>query len=331
MQQDLLSIVETSYDLSGDDVSWLNRVVAAARPMFDTGMGIAATLMDSTDAAPGETRLLAAASAGISDAAMQAIGALVQVGSTEEMRACFQKAGPVGTVRSTLGRAFRGEFRAVYESSGVTETLYVMAGDPRGVSCFLICPRQEPLTLQRSQKASYAYLAAHLATAHRLRQRAPTTSPECPDAEAVINQSGTVVHATGDAKEGDARAQLRDAVLAMMWARGPLRRHDAAGALEDWGALVAGRWSLVDHFDTDGRRFLVARRNEPHAQSIGGLSEHEAWVARLAAFGHPNKVIAYELGLSPRTVAAYLATAMATLGARSRLDLIRILTPVRDS
>jgi hypothetical protein len=29
--------------------------------------------------------------------------------------------------------------------------------------------------------------------------------------------------------------------------------------LASWNALVAGRWSIVDAFDSDGRRLIVAR------------------------------------------------------------------------
>jgi hypothetical protein len=39
-------------------------------------------------------------------------------------------------------------------------------------------------------------------------------------------------------------------------------------ALELWQGLVAGRWSLVEQFDSDGRRFLVARKNDPVVAEI---------------------------------------------------------------
>lgn len=329
VRPDLLSIVETSYDLGGDTASWLNRLVGCARSSLDSGLGIAGLVLDATDAFPQVPKVLAAASAGLSDAALQAIGGLLQISATDEIRMRFHRAGPAGFVRSTLGRSFRGDFRKVHESAA-EDSAYLFAGDPAGVCCVLFWPRSSRSTMYRSQKATYAYLAAHIATAHRLRQRAPTTAPDAPDTEAIMNPSGAVVHADGDAKKTDARANLRDAVVSMMRARGARRRRDAAGALEDWRALVSGRWSLVDHFDTDGRRFLVARRNAPNAPAIGGLSEREGCVARLAALGHPNKVIAYELGMSSRQAAADLATAMAALGARSRFDLIRILTPVKQ-
>jgi DNA-binding NarL/FixJ family response regulator len=122
------------------------------------------------------------------------------------------------------------------------------------------------------------------------------------------------------------RQVISEAVMSMLRARGPLRSENHEGALKDWRALLAGRWSLVDHFDSDGRRFVVARRNAPPAARVRGLSEDQVRVARLAALGHPIKLIAYELGRSPRTIQNNLAIAMAKLGAGSRVELARLLS-----
>jgi DNA-binding CsgD family transcriptional regulator len=81
-----------------------------------------------------------------------------------------------------------------------------------------------------------------------------------------------------------------------------------------WQAMVEGRWSLVDHFDSDGRRFVVAHRNDAAVPDMRGLTWRERQVAAYAALGHANKLIAYELGLSVGTVGQHLATARAKLG-----------------
>ena len=44
------------------------------------------------------------------------------------------------------------------------------------------------------------------------------------------------------------------------------------------------------------------------------------------AQGHANKLIGYELGLSPSTVAMHLSNASAKLGAKSRVELVRTRT-----
>jgi two-component system response regulator FixJ len=44
------------------------------------------------------------------------------------------------------------------------------------------------------------------------------------------------------------------------------------------------------------------------------------------AAGHVNKVIAYDLAISARTVEVYCANPMTTLGARSLSEVIRMVT-----
>ena len=70
-----------------------------------------------------------------------------------------------------------------------------------------------------------------------------------------------------------------------------------------------GRWSLLDHFDSDGRRFVVAHRNDARVADVRGLTLRERQVLAYAGLGHSNKVIAYELGLSTSTVSTHLARA----------------------
>jgi DNA-binding NarL/FixJ family response regulator len=95
----------------------------------------------------------------------------------------------------------------------------------------------------------------------------------------------------------------------------------AADALSVWEALVAGRWSLVDHFDHGGRRYLVARRDDRQRRRLR-LAPREWQVVAYAATGHANKVIAYELALSTSTVATCLGRAARKMGAKSRVELI---------
>lgn len=60
------------------------------------------------------------------------------------------------------------------------------------------------------------------------------------------------------------------------------------------------------------------------AESIGRLSPRERAVLRLLAEGKPNKVIAYELGLSPRTVEIHRARMMEHLCVGSFAEALRI-------
>lgn len=122
---------------------------------------------------------------------------------------------------------------------------------------------------------------------------------------------------------------LRAAVIRQDRAREPERRRDPDAASDAWTALVSGRWSLVDHFESGGRRFIVARRNPLGVSDPRALTERERAVAHLAALGKSNKLIAYELGLSTATVSTHLAAVIRKLRVSSRIDLVRLLHGLR--
>jgi FixJ family two-component response regulator len=58
---------------------------------------------------------------------------------------------------------------------------------------------------------------------------------------------------------------------------------------------------------------------------ISGLTRREREVVARVASGLPNKVIAMELGLSPRTVEVYRAQAMRKTGAKSLAELVQLV------
>jgi two-component system response regulator FixJ len=60
------------------------------------------------------------------------------------------------------------------------------------------------------------------------------------------------------------------------------------------------------------------------AAKVGLLSQRQAQVLRGMLKGQPNKIIAYELGLSIRTVEAYRAQLLEKLGVRSTAEAIRL-------
>jgi ATP/maltotriose-dependent transcriptional regulator MalT len=73
--------------------------------------------------------------------------------------------------------------------------------------------------------------------------------------------------------------------------------------------LVDARWTLVDHYDRGGKRYVLARENALKPLGPARLSEREQQVAALAALGRSNKLIAYELGLAHPTVRVLMARA----------------------
>ncbi|HEY9010871.1 MAG TPA: response regulator FixJ [Devosia sp.] len=60
-------------------------------------------------------------------------------------------------------------------------------------------------------------------------------------------------------------------------------------------------------------------------QRLGTLSEREMQVLKGVVGGQPNKTIAFDLGISPRTVEVYRAGLMSKMQARSLPDLVRMV------
>jgi two-component system response regulator FixJ len=77
----------------------------------------------------------------------------------------------------------------------------------------------------------------------------------------------------------------------------------------------------------------LSRRGQPNEEDSGTeriraklatLSEREKQVLEGLFSGHPNKTIAYDLGISPRTVEVHRANVMIKMGASSLSELVRM-------
>lgn len=67
----------------------------------------------------------------------------------------------------------------------------------------------------------------------------------------------------------------------------------------------------------------VGKRAGENTPSRGGISDREAEVLRLIAWGHSNKDIAVRLSISVKTVEVHKANTMKKLGLSSRIDIVR--------
>ncbi|MES2097171.1 MAG: response regulator FixJ [Pseudomonadota bacterium] len=77
-------------------------------------------------------------------------------------------------------------------------------------------------------------------------------------------------------------------------------------------------------FDRLQRKDDAASSEQEAAIRIAVLTAREQEVLRGLVMGHPNKTIAYDLGISPRTVEVHRANVMAKLQVRSLSDALRL-------
>ena len=316
---DWISVVEAAYRLEGSGERWTQGVLEACAPLLDLGEGLVGCEFRRS----GQGYIIeCVATRGVRGAerAVRRIlgfqGARIGADLLFRSGVDFSSVSEAMGERADVGEAvFRGATRGRYADGwgGIAHT-----GDGRALvvgTGLLERQRPDAATCSRWSRA-----ASHLGAGLRLLR---TLERACGGArdEAVLDSGGTVHHACGPARAQCARDALRDAVRRIDRARTRAGRADADTALASWEALVCGRWSLVDRFDADGRRYLVARRNDPAVSDPRGLSRCEAQAAEFLSLGHSEKQIGYALGISSAAVSRSIRSAVRKLGLRSRAEL----------
>lgn len=322
--KDPISILEAAYDLGApDQAAWLRRAAGAVRenvPSSEGAVAYAYSVRDDGYVVPtAPVEIDTPSTFGQSLLSVDLDAARSALLSRYYLTSGLGFGSRLARQMGQLGAAF---FAHAIVAHGFGDLLTLNATDPSRSGCMVgvVLPRTGQAG--KSETVRWNRVAAHLAAGFRLRRRLDA-GVHGDDGEAVLSASGKVEHATGDARAPSAREALRAAVLSAERARGPLRRRRPDEAIEIWRGLTMGRWSLVDRFDHDGRRYLVAHPNDPDAPDARALTRRERQVVGYAALGQPNKLIAYELGLSPSTVGVLLSRAARKLGARSRAELLR--------
>jgi two-component system, LuxR family, response regulator FixJ len=87
------------------------------------------------------------------------------------------------------------------------------------------------------------------------------------------------------------------------------------------GVLLGAVEAAIARLERAGRRH--ARADEARVR-LSALTPRETDVMKGLVRGHPNKTIAYDLGISPRTVEIHRANLMAKLGVPSLSEALRI-------
>jgi DNA-binding CsgD family transcriptional regulator len=324
LQSDLLSIVEAVYAVEQPRAQWVEQLQAAAAEAFGSGVGSVfydvsgeGLILDDIYAHGVPSEMLVDARA--DHANPDAIPLIRQAYRSVmcELQEVYTRGNPV--------------YRARLQSFGIEDTLMINGLDASGLGVVSYLLSREKIELSPEARLACERVAVHIASAYRLlRKLNETSAPSADTAAAVFSARGKLE----DMREPLARAHVDDlkrALSARDWARGPGRREQPRKALATWKALVQGRWTLVDHFERDGKRYILAQENAPQVGRQVKLSEREQQVASLAALGRTNKVIAYELGIADSTVRVLLGRACARLGAETRDELIAKLSQPESS
>jgi len=314
---DPLRVVEAGYHWASDEREWLSGIAEAARP-FAIGEGVAAYTVELAERA----QIRAYSGTSEVEARARAFTSAFDLATARQVYAPTEFVGNATYRVRRLAKLQKKSVRDLTRGKHIS-AFALVSGDPRTQALALVFPSErEAADPDRAfpHARVLGLAAAHLSAALRLRALA-AGSPD--DADSVLAPNGRVLHAVGAARNG--RESLVEAVVRRERARGRLRRSDPDEAARMWSVLVAGRWSIVDFVDRDGKRLLLARRNPVHGPDVLALSDEERDVVWLATLGHSRKYIAYELGLAAATVTKRLGSAQRKLRVKSRRELLRKL------
>ena len=328
MRSNALEILEAAYRVDTPHRDWVRDLLHPLRGALDFGHGVRCATCDASNLSA--IRLIDTAEVGdmpdtsavySADRSMVVPGILTPAWAESSFRGGWSLASELPGWRQQSSRH-------VLRGMGVRDyvTLNVAAG--RDWICRFQGPLARPQVLSLRTRHRFETLTRHLTAAHRLRRRLSRSEGvmTSPRLAAVLTPDGRVTHARDDGRTLAVRRRLFEAVV-------NLERRRRAGPSEDdatlnsWPAVIDNRWTLVDHFEADGRRFVVAVENPP---GYGSLSQRERAVAERAARGQSNKRIAYDLGIADATVRVLVWRASAKLAVRTRAQLVEALSLERE-
>lgn len=326
---DPVGLLEVTSRWISDEHAWLQEIARATREL-DLGAGrVVYTLrFESKNAPP----LLVAAE----DGAPGWPDELARLNAVFPPQASALVHVPIGRVRShgpnvvrenarRTGMAY-DEYMTIAGPGRAAPPLadFIHGGSGRDRVSF-VALADRPRKLRPERKQVVEMFVAHFAAMARLR-RWVREADATEGADAILDPAGKVLHAS--ARGARSRDALTLAVLQSERARGSLRRRAPEEAVTIWRALVAGEYTIVESIERDGKRLLLARRNEPKLRSVSALTTMEAACAFYTALGHPQKLIGYELGIGPSAAARATRAAITKLRLDSAADLVRIIGPL---
>jgi DNA-binding CsgD family transcriptional regulator len=308
----VLEIIEAIYREEKNERAWIDGILDAAKPVVDEGLGVVGFPFEAgPNGFDVPFQRVTGAGKGLGPDLMRAVTATIK--DDDRVQKSYRAVlCATGSEENHLDR----EGFKLMRPLGIQDSIGMVGVATNGSGVCLVALLPKITKLKPAVRARLSRVAAHLGVGQRYRRLLKKN-----ESEAIFDANAKLVHAEGDATTREARAALTRAVVSLDRARGKQRRIDPDGALEAWKGLVDARWSLVDQFENDGKRFIVARENEPISPPLAALSKRERQIAGYLAIGHTSKLIAYELGISDSTVRVLIHRAMRRLNVKTQRDL----------
>lgn len=299
----VLATVERAYRLDGTDDVWLTQLLETAAPDLDRGLGLyAATGIIQNEHLVPSPPLAAFRLAPSTAQHALAIHARLPC---PVLDAFVPHAVVVGGLDEAWPRRLAAAdlYRSGMSGAGVRDAFVAYANDGEGGCVKIIAPATYAVRTHPRVRALWGRVMVHVAAALRLRRR-------------VRAGQAPAVLPTG----------LRSRVAVAVRRIEAARAGDPERALDVWKGLVAGRFSLVDGWEADGRRYALVYRNDPLAPNPRALGSSERAIVELIGRGASNKEAAYALGVTQDAIAKGLASSLGKLGLGRRHRLAALVT-----
>ena len=299
------------FNVEGGQQQWLARIAAQLIDDVDEGFGL---FMTAYDRVPNPRSFA------------------VHLERADPINLQMARAGvapnsPVGEILKTAAvltscEAIGDEYLdALFDSIGWTlparEALGIVSPDTCGGGSLISIVRERRGPASFADRRMGNAIIPLMSAGARLRRIVSSTTQLVDQADMIFDSSGKCVEAAGEAKEGNAIETLREHIVGR-YRGGSAERLGERVALQP---LIDGCWSIVDHFDGDGKHFLVAFRNPEGVVDPRRLSAREREIVLMAAKGMSQKEIGTELGVSRSTVASTLSFALTKLGLRRSREI----------
>jgi DNA-binding NarL/FixJ family response regulator len=308
----LVGFMEAVFSLEIDDQQWLSCVLSALGALCGPDHHYRGLIYDASDV--NDVKLWNVCAPQTSpelDAAFDQFGACAASAFvTQTLRAL-----PVGSARSTA-LPHLAPLLSSLEQSGFSDVFFLNGLDASGVGCLLFIGHAGEFAPSPVELGAYRRLAANLATAFRCRRRLGTSTANAATSGTEPSTQEHFEHVVVAARE-----QLR--TVPPSAGTSYLKQREASRNARNFTHPSSGtRLTLVHTFEENGRRYIVARENDAHADGVAALTGREREIVEHATHGYTNKQIAYNLGISDATVRVLMARAANRIGVRTRRELL---------
>lgn len=318
---DPVAIAEQIYDLSSDDQTWNDEVLRLLGPFLRGDIGnFAGRYEYANDKVSGA--LLACHSESGSD--LGPSGIQPELGNFGEFNRSFQREPGLSSLSDAFGPSSPVTRLLQERIPGLVDMRALVVPVTSSFGYILTGWRSSRLRTTARTHRQARHLGYHLRAAAAIRATYHSLDFDDERVDAVFDPDGRCLDARNSASSRRVQEQFRAHIRRLDRARGRLRNRDPELAMEIWHGLLGGNWSLVDRFDSDGRHYIVARRNIGDFPDRRALTTTEQRVFRALSSGSSRAEIAHDLGTSQSAIATHIKNILTKTRLRRRCRLIQL-------